>query len=61
METRTAGSASGLGKRTGSNPDTTLKADSTDVDFAAGKTRPAVRAEPGIVASSRARLADADV
>ena len=29
METRTAGSASGLGKRTGSNPDTAPQADST--------------------------------
>jgi hypothetical protein len=29
VETRTAGSASGLGKRTGSNPDTAPQADST--------------------------------
>ena len=29
METRTAGSASGLGKRTGSNPDTAPQVDST--------------------------------
>ena len=29
METRTAGSASGLGKRVGSNPDTAPQADST--------------------------------
>jgi hypothetical protein len=29
VETRTAGSASGLGKRTGSNPDTAPQVDST--------------------------------
>ena len=32
METRTAGSASGLGKRTSSNAGTARQADSTDAD-----------------------------
>jgi len=32
VETRTAGSASGLGKRIGSNPDTAPQADSTSVE-----------------------------
>jgi hypothetical protein len=33
VETRTAGSASGLGKRVGSNPDTAPQADSTKIFY----------------------------
>ncbi len=38
METRTSGSAGGLGKRTGSNPDTAPQADPTHQVHADGHT-----------------------